>query len=429
MFENPFQPESKKAKKSLFNRNKKAGQFVSVKTMEKIEKSFPTVEYHGLRIRKEQVEFFKDLEKLIEQIILRKEEAHYQIIAKKSRAEVLKDELGKLVKECELDSIGNIVRLTLRQLDYLNQLPASITNLIKLKQLEIIDCKEFRTLPENLGQLNRLEGMVLNGTIMRELPSSFGHLKKLEGLYVYNHRHALKLPETFGRLKSLKELRFSSIYNEPGIFGLYELPENFGELSGLEILSIEGGGLKVLPDSFGQLSNLKTLSLQRNRFTDFPQPICDLPNLETLECTKDTIEKISRIGGLPKLKELRLHSNLIKKIGSFDGLAKLEKLDLSGNELATLPPSLAQLKGLKLLLLSLNKFKKFPAIVCELENLEDLAIIENEFMKFPLMLHNLKKLKTLAFGPKSRKGIIDNVKLNLMDWQVKQLLPKVEIYS
>ncbi|KAI4825782.1 hypothetical protein KUCAC02_021450 [Chaenocephalus aceratus] len=76
-----------------------------------------------------------------------------------------------------------------------------------------------------------------------------------------------------------------------------------------------------------------------------------------------------------------------------------------GNSLRTLPDSISQLKGLRVLALDFNKMEDVPPAVCELTKLTRLYLGSNRLMCLPPELKNLRSLRCL--------------------WVEKQLLPHI----
>uniref|UniRef100_A0A3B4GFH0 Disease resistance R13L4/SHOC-2-like LRR domain-containing protein n=1 Tax=Pundamilia nyererei TaxID=303518 RepID=A0A3B4GFH0_9CICH len=76
-------------------------------------------------------------------------------------------------------------------------------------------------------------------------------------------------------------------------------------------------------------------------------------------------------------------------------LMHLEKLYVCGNSLRTLPDSISQLQGLRILALDFNKIEDVPLAVCDLTNLTRLYLGSNRLMSFPPELSNLQNLRCL----------------------------------
>uniref|UniRef100_A0A3Q2QAC4 Leucine rich repeat containing 10B n=1 Tax=Fundulus heteroclitus TaxID=8078 RepID=A0A3Q2QAC4_FUNHE len=74
-------------------------------------------------------------------------------------------------------------------------------------------------------------------------------------------------------------------------------------------------------------------------------------------------------------------------------LTYLEKLYACGNRLRTVPDSISQLQGLRMLALDFNKLEDVPLAVCELTNLTHLYLGSNRLMILPPEFTNLKSLR------------------------------------
>ena len=68
---------------------------------------------------------------------------------------------------------------------------------------------------------------------------------------------------------------------------------------------------------------------------------------------------------------------------------------LSANNLASVPPEMADLPAVEELDLSKNKFTEFPMPVCSMKSLEKLVIGSNEISSLPVELGNLENLVSL----------------------------------
>jgi Leucine-rich repeat (LRR) protein len=87
------------------------------------------------------------------------------------------------------------------------------------------------SLPDDIGNLEKLKSLNLQGSCLNELPESITKLTNLVELLAYG-------------------------------IGLQSLPENFGNLRGLKILELKGNcDVLTLPESFIQLTQLVDLSL------------------------------------------------------------------------------------------------------------------------------------------------------------------------
>ncbi|XP_058108867.1 disease resistance protein RGA2-like [Magnolia sinica] len=97
--------------------------------------------------------------------------------------------------------IDGIRELTSLPGDWLGQLRA-------LQTLEILDCPQLESLPEELGQLKALQTLkICNCRQLKSLPESSGQLKALQTLEIWNCRQLESLPEELGQLKALQILQ------------------------------------------------------------------------------------------------------------------------------------------------------------------------------------------------------------------------------
>lgn len=242
--------------------------------------------------------------------------------------------------------------------------------------------KDLEVLLPRLGQLTkfmaRAEGDAPEGQSW-VLPASIGTLTKVESLDLSDFDD--RLPDSLAQLKSLKSFELSTTNLPVTIRALArdlphltslelnasdaqgDLPEELGQLTQLESLTIFYVDVGDLPASVTQLKNLRKLRLQRLKGQKCPAHLCDLQSLTSLT-----------LGAMP---------NLPPDIGR---LTQLTELTL--DQVNTLPPELANLTQLKKLNLAraLNKgplvsrfdkierLKALPKVLCELTSLEELNL-------------------------------------------------------
>ncbi|KAI5312269.1 hypothetical protein L3X38_041442 [Prunus dulcis] len=172
-------------------------------------------------------------------------------------------------------SIGCLVGLTtlfLMDCKNLAGLPSEICNLKSLACLNASRCSKIDKLPENMGEMECLCMVQLDGTSIRQLPRSIVSLKNLWYLYLGGRsgsqpdksRFTWLLPRLYKRnalvLSSLDGLCSLKILNLSD-YGLCEgdLPSDIGCLSSLEELRLSGNNFVSLPASVGCLSKLTVL--------------------------------------------------------------------------------------------------------------------------------------------------------------------------
>jgi Leucine-rich repeat (LRR) protein len=154
----------------------------------------------------------------------------------------------------------------------MKHLPPGLGRLVNLEALELACLEKLEDLPEELGQLQKLEELVIdngNGCTMNvRLPRSVGRLANLRVLRLYGaldprdleERRPVKsraLPETLAELQRLEEL-------DLGRNGISAVPQQVAALRGLKKLSLDYNEIRRLPPFVGELPNLEELSLNAN---------------------------------------------------------------------------------------------------------------------------------------------------------------------
>ena len=184
---------------------------------------------------------------------------------------------------------------------------------------------------------------------MKELPLSMEHLTGLTKLDLRDCKNLSSLPNVCCYLMSLKILTLS------GCSKINELPENLGNIKGLEELDVSETGITKLSSSFVLLKNLKVLSLRgceglssisSNKLISFP-----LVRKRRVEYPTGMLGR--SLSDLWSLTKLNLsYCNLQKIPDGLGCLSFLIELDLRGNNFICLPESTTQLSNLDTLLLS-----------------------------------------------------------------------------
>jgi len=96
------------------------------------------------------------------------------------------------------------------------------------------------------------------------------------------------LPDNFGNLVKLQSL-------DLGINKLTSLPDNFGNLVKLQSLKLGMNEFTSLPDSFGNLVNLQSLVLGLNKFSSLPESLKNLVNLQRFDLKNNPLVSLSNI--------------------------------------------------------------------------------------------------------------------------------------
>ena len=160
-------------------------------------------------------------------------------------------------------------------------------------------------------------------------------------------------------------------------YRLTKFPDDFGNLSALEILKLNDNEFISLPESFTDLTKLKHLELENNLLTELPVDLGNLINLE----------------------QLVINYNLITHLpGSITLLTSLNFLWAHHNPLKTLPENIGNMSQLQWLYLNNDSLKYIPASIGNLENLDILNIEYNLLPNLPNTLCNIFPCETDGAG-------------------------------
>ncbi len=171
----------------------------------------------------------------------------------------------------------------------------------------------------------------------RRFPPGLGSLVNLEGLEMACMEKLDALPEELGRLGRLREI---VIDNGNGCSMNVALPRSVGRLSGLRVLRL-----------YGALDGREVgVGAGKGKSRPLPDSLADLKNLQELDLGRNGIATLPpQVASLRGLKRLALDYNDIHVLPDFVGeLPNLEELSLNANGGVRLPASLAQRKGLKI---------------------------------------------------------------------------------
>ena len=149
-------------------------------------------------------------------------------------------------------------------------------------------------------------------TIVKKSPSP----KKIANDIIYNNPHLTEEQKNIIRRRLL-----------PG--------DEEKDLETINVLDLNGLGIKELPKSIGKLRNLGYLNLARNQLKSLPEEIENLRNLGYLSLANNQLKSLpGSIEGLVYLMHLDLTNNQLKSLpGSIEGLVSLMHLDLTNNPL------------------------------------------------------------------------------------------------
>lgn len=158
------------------------------------------------------------------------------------------------------------------------QIPPEIGTLENLYSL-IIQGTAITSLPPEIGNLRNLQGLNIQYNYsLTSLPAEIGNLERLRQLFAYGN-HLESIPSEIGNLQQLRTVRLYS--NQ-----LTALPDEIGNLTSLEELDVSYNPIISLPDTMGNLSNLCILDIRQTSISSIPDSLNTLPLLTEDRCTR-----------------------------------------------------------------------------------------------------------------------------------------------
>ena len=246
-----------------------------------------------------------------------------------------------------IEDLKQLIRLDLNGCKCLGSLPHKIN----LEELEIFDlggCSRLKKFPEIVGNMSCLSKLCLSETAIKDLPLSMEHLTGLIKLDLRECKNLSSLSNGCCCSMSLKILTLSGCSN------LDTLPENLGNIEGLEELDVSDATITRLPLSVVHLKNLEVLSLRG--------------------CVGLSSKSFNKLMSFPFKQRKRSPNPMGMLECSLQGLWSLTNLDLSYCKIRTIPDVLWTLSSLKKLNLKGNNFVCLPESIIQLSNLKGLYL-------------------------------------------------------
>ncbi|GMF22144.1 unnamed protein product [Phytophthora fragariaefolia] len=235
----------------------------------------------------------------------------------------------------------------------LRHLPTEIWSLETLTSLDLSNNELEGGLPEQLGKLDKLRELGLEGNKLTQLPESIGGLSHLEVLRVENNQLST-LPSSIGRLRNLKTLSAHSNL-------LAELPAAFGSLTGLLTLDLKKNSLVTTGNAFAGLVSIKFIDLRQNKLEVFPTLPENNSCLDQLFLGFNALQEIPEeivLNVKESLTVLDVRDNKLQRLSDrIPQLYRLKTLDVTNNDLHDLPAGLGYLKYLDHLLVDGNPLR------------------------------------------------------------------------
>ncbi|KAG6612500.1 Leucine-rich repeat-containing protein 40 [Phytophthora cinnamomi] len=252
----------------------------------------------------------------------------------------------------QVETLKYLVSFKMRH-NRLRQLPLAVWNVETLTSLDLSNNELEGCLPEQLGKLDKLRELGLEGNKLTQLPESIGGLSHLEVLRVESNQ-LRTLPSTIGRLHNLKTLSAHSNL-------LVELPASFGSLTGLLTLDLKKNSLVTTGDAFAGLASVKFIDLRQNKLEVFPTLPENNACLDQLFLGFNSLHEIPEdvvLNVKESLTVLDVRDNKLQCLSDrIPQLYRLKTLDVTNNDLHDLPAGLGYLKYLDHLLVDGNPLR------------------------------------------------------------------------
>ncbi|KAL3740100.1 hypothetical protein ACJRO7_021389 [Eucalyptus globulus] len=258
-------------------------------------------------------------------------------------------------------SIGNLVKLEVLSLKLCSNL-RNFPNTLRTKSLQILSlshCSKLEKFPEIDGKMEHLKILCLYRTAIEELPASIENLVSVEQIELAYCKNLVRLPSHIYKLKNLRSLNLSECSN------LIIFPKNMEDSTDsngclgfrrLRYLYLEGCNLSEVDflESFSSFPLLQNLDLSYNKFTHLPSCIskylwlhqldvrgCELlqeipqlpPNIDNLSARRcKSLQKLPDLG-VPHVDPLSIDFSLcgelfckVVNIADVANMSLLEKL-------------------------------------------------------------------------------------------------------
>ena len=214
----------------------------------------------------------------------------------------------------------------------------SITSGLIFIALGVGYAESFNNLDQALASPEKVTSLSLTEShpTIKHLPSKLGALTNLKELEISCLENLEDIPVEIGQLNKLEKI---IIDNGNGCGMNVSIPASIGDLTSLKVLRL-----------FGALEPGETGSSVSAKIKPLPATIAKLQNLEELDLGRNHLETIqAEISNLKSLRKLELDYNDLHDIPSFiSELKNLRELSIRSNHVIKLPQSLSKVSGLKI---------------------------------------------------------------------------------
>ncbi|XP_030546451.2 disease resistance protein RPV1-like [Rhodamnia argentea] len=302
----------------------------------------------------------------------------------------------------DFSSYPQLEMLILERCAQLVEIHHSICDLKSLVSLNLKSCSNLSELPLEMGNMEALKELLIDGTSIQEIPESIARMKKLETVSASNCYSLTYLPISFPT-EALSMLLLDNAK-------IIELPNSIGSLEKLERLSLRDcREIQKLPESLGELGySLVELDVSGTLIVELPDSTSNLHLLRVLKLERCHVRKFpSVIGELRKLEEI--HASHCRSLegsipSNIKNLEFLKILMLGYTCVSSLPESIQLLSHLQTLnLLACNNLETLPVLPSSLTCLR----ISSKKMSMIPDIQNLVELEDLSLGYEKPKELID----------------------
>ncbi|KAF8025339.1 hypothetical protein BT93_F2243 [Corymbia citriodora subsp. variegata] len=303
------------------------------------------------------------------------------------RLEVIHSSFGHMMRLPE--SIGALESLLMLIMDggSIRELPDSIKNLKKLKCLTL--GKNVNGVPNSIGMLQSLEELRV-GCTAEEIPSEIGQLFSLRILDLSGSKFR-RLPTTIGQLSRLEELILR------GCNGLQQLPDLPKSLTKLEMSS---SSLEIVPD-LSNMTNLVYLEIVRGIYDVMSIYDVVIPRRQA-QTPKDWLERFTlpptNLSSLSRLRQLIITCLDPRSLTQLPScLEELTLVDVGSPIEWSLFSALTKLSLLTIRGCQLTEIL-FDVTTGQLENLHLLQVEDSGSLERLTGLSSLKELQELSLN-------------------------------
>lgn len=228
-------------------------------------------------------------------------------------------------------SMIHLQKIVLKNIKFLQTLPANLGNLANLRHLDLSGCTNLNELPNSFSQLLRLQFLSLQDCMYLSIPEDIlGQISTLEHVDFQGCSNLADLPEGIPQQESL---RYLNVLSTP----LMQLPNNLGLLENLEQLRIGSPELTELPSSLSNLSSLTELILMScYQVKHVPWEDVVWPNIKVLGIYTMEVRNLPFTGWMGYLTDLTVKETWIYEICIPEMVCpRLKNVDLSDNCMLT----------------------------------------------------------------------------------------------